>query len=158
MENLNPDFLDFITLLDQRSVEYLIVGGYAVGFHGFPRYTGDIDFFVSINEENAEKLVRVLDDFGFGGIGIERKDFLKPSFVVEIGREPRKIQILTGIDGVSFQECMQSAVECEYLQRKLRFIGLDALVRNKKASGRPKDLIDVQELTGLQERWADRSL
>ena len=95
MENLNPDFLDFITLLDQRSVEYLIVGGYAVGFHGFPRYTGDIDFFVSINEENAEKL---------------------------------------------------------------RFIGLDALVRNKKASGRPKDLIDVQELTGLQERWADRSL
>jgi hypothetical protein len=158
MENLNPDFLDFITLLDQRSVEYLIVGGYAVGFHGFPRYTGDINFFVSINEENAEKLVRVLDDFGFGGICIEREDFLKPSFVVEIGRAPRKIQILTGIDGVSFQECMQSAVECEYLQRKLRFIGLDALVRNKKASGRPKDLIDIQELTGLQERWADRSL
>ena len=112
MENLNPDFLDFITLLDQRSVEYLIVGGYAVGFHGFPRYTGDIDFFVSINEQNAEKLVRVLDDFGFGGIGIEREDFLKPFFVVEIGREPRKIQILTGIDGVSFQECLQSAVEC----------------------------------------------
>jgi hypothetical protein len=156
MENLNPDFLDFITLLDQRSVEYLIVGGYAVGFHGFPRYTGDIDFFVSINEENAEKLVRVLDDFGFGGIGIEREDFLKPSFVIEIGREPRKIQILTGIDGVSFQECLQSAVECEYLERKLRFIGLDALVRNKKASGRPKDLIDVQALTGLQDQQQDR--
>ena len=158
MENLNPDFLDFITLLDQRSVEYLIVGGYAVGFHGFPRYTGDIDFFVSINEENAEKLVRVLDDFGFGGIGIEREDFLKPFFVVEIGREPRKIQILTGIDGVSFQECLKGAVECEYLERKLRFIGLDALVRNKRASGRPKDLIDVQELTGLQERLDDRPL
>jgi len=156
MENLNPDFLDFITLLDQRSVEYMIVGGYAVGFHGFPRYTGDIDFFVSINEENAEKLVRVLDDFGFGGIGIEREDFLKPFFVVEIGREPRKIQILTGIDGVSFQECLQDAVECEYLERKLRFIGLDALVRNKKASGRPKDLIDVQALTGLQDQQQDR--
>jgi hypothetical protein len=157
MENLNPDFLDFITLLDQRSVEYLIVGGYAVGFHGFPRYTGDIDFFVSINEENAEKLVRVLDDFGFGGIGIEREDFLKPFFVVEIGREPRKIQILTGIDGVSFQECLQSAVECEYLERKPRFIGLDALVRNKKASGRPKDLIDVQALTGLENQQQDRT-
>jgi hypothetical protein len=156
MENLNPDFLDFITLLDQRSVEYLIVGGYAVGFHGFPRYTGDIDFFVSINEENAEKLVRVLDDFGFGGIGIEREDFLKPFFVVEIGREPRKIQILTGIDGVSFQECLKGAVECEYLERKLRFIGLDALVRNKRASGRPKDLIDVQALTGLQDQQQDR--
>jgi hypothetical protein len=158
MENLNPDFLDFITLLDQRSVEYLIVGGYAVGFHGFPRYTGDIDFFVSINEENAEKLVRVLDDFGFGGIGIEREDFLKPFFVVEIGREPRKIQILTGIDGVSFQECLKGAVECEYLERKLRFIGLDALVRNKRASGRPKDLIDVQALTGLQDQQQDRPL
>ena len=155
MENLNPDFLDFITLLEQRSVEYMIVGGYAVGFHGFPRYTGDIDFFVSINEENAEKLVRVLDDFGFGGIGIEREDFLKPYFVVEIGREPRKIQILTGIDGVNFQECLQGAVECEYLERKLRFIGLDALVRNKKASGRPKDLIDVQALTGLQDHQQD---
>ena len=158
MENLNPDFLDFITLLEQRSVEYLIVGGYAVGFHGFPRYTGDIDFFVSINEENAEKLVRVLDDFGFGGIGIEREDFLKPFFVVEIGREPRKIQILTGIDGVSFQECLKGAVECEYLERKLRFIGLDALVRNKRASGRPKDLIDVQALTGLQDQQQDRPL
>ena len=158
MENLNPDFLDFITLLGQRSVEYVIVGGYAVGFHGFPRYTGDIDFFVSINEENAEKLLQVLDDFGFGGIGIEREDFLKPSFVVEIGREPRKIQILTGIDGVSFQECFQSAVECEYLERKLRFIGFDALVRNKKASGRPKDLIDVEALTGLKDRQADRPL
>ncbi len=158
MENLNPDFLDFITLLGQRSVEYVIVGGYAVGFHGFPRYTGDIDFFVSINEENAEKLLQVLDDFGFGGIGIEREDFLKPSFVVEIGREPRKIQILTGIDGVSFQECLQSAVECEYLERKLRFIGFDALVRNKKASGRPKDLIDVEALTSLRDRQADRTL
>lgn len=158
MENLNPDFLDFITLLGQRSVEYVIVGGYAVGFHGFPRYTGDIDFFVSINEENAEKLLQVLDDFGFGGIGIEREDFLKPSFVVEIGREPRKIQILTGIDGVSFQECLQSAVECEYLERKLRFIGFDALLRNKKASGRPKDLIDVEALTSLRDRQADRLL
>jgi hypothetical protein len=115
--------------------------------------------FSSVSTRRTQKSgVRVLDDFGFGGIGIEREDFLKPSLVVEIGREPRKIQILTGIDGVSFQECIQSAVECEYLQRKLRFIGLDALVRNKKASGRPKDLIDVQELTGLQERWADRSL
>lgn len=158
MENLNPDFLDCITLLGQRSVEYVIVGGYAVGFHGFPRYTGDIDFFVSINEENAEKLLQVLDDFGFGGIGIEREDFLKPSFVVEIGREPRKIQILTGIDGVSFQECLQSAVECEYLERKLRFIGFDALLRNKKASGRPKDLIDVEALTSLRDRQADRPL
>jgi len=158
MENLNPDFLDFITFLDQRSVEYLIVGGYAVGFHGFPRYTGNIDFFVSLSGDNAEKLIQVLDDFGFGGIGIEREDFLKPFFVIEIGREPRKIQILTGIDGVNFEECRQTAVQSEYLGRTLKFIGLDALLRNKKASGRPKDLIDVQELTGLQGQQGDSSV
>ena len=94
-------------------------------------------------------MIKVLDDFGFGGIGIEREDFLKPSFVIEIGREPRKIQILTGIYGVSFEESRQTAVECAYLCSKLKFIGLDALIRNKKASDRPKDMIDVQLLTGL---------
>jgi hypothetical protein len=149
METLNPDFLDFITFLEQRSVEYVIVGGYAVGFHGFPRYTGDIHFFVNPSGENAEKLLWVLDDFGFGGIGVEKEDFLKPSYVIELGREPRKIQILTGIDGVSFAECQQSAIECTYLGRKLIFIGRDALLRNKMASARPKDLIDVQALTEL---------
>lgn len=146
MENLNPDFLDFITLLEKKSVEYLIVGGYAVGFHGFPRYTGDIDFFVAVSETNAQRLMEVFHEFGFGGIGIEKQDFLKPSFIIEIGREPRKIQVLTGIDGVTFDECLNTAVECDYLGRKMRFIGLEALIRNKKASGRSKDLIDAEEL------------
>jgi hypothetical protein len=103
-------------------------------------------------------LIRVLDDFGFGGIGIEKEDFLKPFFVIEIGREPRKIQILIGIDGVNFEECRQTAVQSEYLGRTLKFIGLDALLRNKKASGRPKDLIDIQELTGLQGQQGDSSV
>ena len=146
MENLNPDFLDFITLLEKKSVEYLIVGGYAVGFHGFPRYTGDIDFFVAVSETNAQRLMEVFQEFGFGGIGIEKQDFLKPSFIIEIGREPRKIQVLTGIDGVTFDECRNTAVECDYLGRKMRFIGLETLIRNKKASGRSKDLIDAEEL------------
>ena len=146
MENLNPDFLDFITLLEKKSVEYLIVGGYAVSFHGFPRYTGDIDFFVALSETNAQLLMEVFQEFGFGGIGIEKQDFLKPSFIIEIGREPRKIQVLTGIDGVTFDECRNTAVECDYLGRKMRFIGLEALIRNKKASGRSKDLIDAEEL------------
>jgi hypothetical protein len=146
MENLNPDFLDFITLLEKKSVEYLVVGGYAVGFHGFPRYTGDIDFFVAVNETNAQRLLEVFQEFGFGEIGIEKQDFLKPSFIIEIGREPRKIQVLTGIDGVTFDECRKTAVEYDYLGQTMRFIGLEELLRNKKASGRSKDLIDAQEL------------
>ena len=150
MENLNPDFLDFITLLEKKSVEYLIVGGNAVGFHGFPRYTGDIDFFVAVSEMNAQRVMEVFQEFGFGEIGIEKQDFLKPSFIIAIGREPRKIQVLTGIDGVTFDECRNTAVECEYLGRKMRFIGLQELLRNKKASGRNKDLIDVQELSRIK--------
>ena len=98
------------------------------------------------------------DNFGFGGFGIEKEDSLNPIFVVEIGLKPREIQILTGIDGVSFEECRQFAVQSEYLGRTLKFIGLDALLRNKKASGRPKDLIDVEELTGLQGQQGDSSV
>ncbi|MEI8294508.1 MAG: hypothetical protein WCG66_11095 [bacterium] len=150
MENLNPDFLDFITLLEKKFVEYLVVGGYAVGFHGFPRYTGDIDFFVAVSERNAQRLMEVFQEFGFGEIGIEKQDFLKPWFIIEIGREPRKIQVLTGIDGVTFDECRETAVEYDYLGQKMRFIGLEPLIRNKKASGRSKDLIDAQELLRIK--------
>ncbi len=147
MEKLNQDFLEFIKLLESNRVQYLIVGGYAVGVHGFLRYTGDIDFFVAIREENAARVLAVFEQFGFGGIGLKKDDFLRKDFVVEIGREPKKIQVLTGIDGVSFDECYERylSVDCDGLQMKC--IGLEDLIKNKKASGRAKDLIDVEELS-----------
>lgn len=146
MEMFNEDFREFIELLESEGVDYLIVGGYAVAVHGFPRYTGDIDFFVAISEENAVRLLRVFDLFGFGDIGLAREDFLTESFVVEIGREPRKIQVLTGIDGVTFAECERRAMEVPVNGQTLRFIGKEDLIANKEASGRPKDLIDLVEL------------
>jgi predicted nucleotidyltransferase len=146
-EKLNQDFREFIGLLDEEGVEYLIVGGYAVGVHGFPRYTGDIDFLVAISDANAERLLRVFDAFGFGGIGLCKEDFLEERFVVEIGREPKKIQVLTGIDGVSFEECYERRIEVKDGKCLLKFIGLEDLIANKRASGRRKDLIDVDELT-----------
>ena len=146
MDQLNQDFLEFIGFLEEERVDYLIVGGYAVGMHGFPRYTGDIDFFVAISNENALKLMRVFQRFGFGDIGLSESDFLEDNFVVEIGREPRKIQVLTGIDGVTFEECSLRRVEIEYGNLLLKFIGKDDLIRNKAASGRPKDRIDLGEL------------
>ena len=149
MDKLNQDFLDFIGLLEEEKVEYLVIGGYAVGLHGFPRYTGDIDFFVAISEENAGRIMRVFEKFGFGHIGITGADFLKMDYVVEIGREPRKIQILTGIDGVQFEECASRKVEMVLGGVAVRFIGKDDLIRNKAASGRPKDRIDVEELGKL---------
>jgi hypothetical protein len=146
MDKLNQDFREFIELLGSEGVQYLIVGGYAVALHGFPRYTGDIDFFVAINPANAEKLLRVFCRFGFGEIGLTSQDFLTENFIVEIGREPRKIQVLTGIDGVSFEESYSGRIELEDKGLKLSFIGRSDLIRNKIASARPKDLIDVEEL------------
>ena len=149
MDKLNQDFLDFIGLLEEEKVEYLVIGGYAVGVHGFPRYTGDINFFVAIGEENAGRLLRVFEKFGFGDIGITRADFLKQDHVVEIGREPRKIQVLTGVDGVKFDECATRKVEIVFGGVRVKFIGKEDLIRNKAASGRPKDRIDVEELEKL---------
>ncbi len=149
MDPLNQDFLEFIRLLETEGVEYLVVGGYAVGLHGFPRYTGDIDFFVRISEENAEKILRVFGKFGFGEIGLSLSDFLEENFVIEIGREPRKIQVLTGIDGVTFDECFEKKVEATISQAKVNFISKQDLMLNKAATGRAKDRIDLEELKKL---------
>jgi predicted nucleotidyltransferase len=130
METLNQDFLEFIGLLENHGVDYLIIGGYAVALHGFPRYTGDIDFFVAVNPENAVKLMNVFNAFGFGDIGIDQNDFMQPNFVVEIGREPRKIQVLTGIDGVTFADCSSRRVEVDLQGMNLKFIGKEDLIRN----------------------------
>lgn len=147
MINLNQDFLEFIGLLESNQVKYLIVGGYAVGLHGFPRYTGDIDFFVALDPDNAVKLVDVFQQFGFGEIGLKTEDFLNEKFVIEIGREPRKIQVLTGIDGVTFGDCYSRKIEVEAGGSLMKFISKGDLIRNKIASARPKDLLDVQELS-----------
>lgn len=146
MEELNEDFAEFASLLEQAGVRYLIVGGYSVAVHGFPRYTGDIDFFVATSAENAKKLVDVFHQFGFGDLGLDVNDFVQPDYVVEIGREPRKIQVLTGIDGVSFEDAWSGRVEVEMNGMTLKFLGKQELIANKRASGRPKDKIDLLEL------------
>lgn len=146
MEELNEDFASFANLLEKAGVRYLIVGGYSVAVHGFPRYTGDIDFFVAISQENAAKLVRVFEDFGFSDLGLREADFTQPDYVVEIGREPRKIQVLTGIDGVDFESAWSNRVEFEIGGMKLKFLGKQDLILNKRAVGRPKDRIDLLEL------------
>lgn len=146
MEELNEDFAEFAKLLEEAGVEYLIVGGYSVALHGFPRYTGDIDFFVAISDENSAKLLGVFELFGFGDIGLTKDDFIHPDYVVEIGREPRKIQILTGIDGVKFSQAWDKRVEVQLSGLMLKFIGKEDLIINKRESGRPKDRIDLIEL------------
>jgi hypothetical protein len=138
-------------LLEKHRVEYLVVGGYAVGLHGFPRYTGDLDIFVAVSRDNAEKLLAVFAGFGFSSLGLQAEDFLDPDMVVEIGREPMKIQVLTGIDGVTFDRCRQDCVFVEMGGLRTPFIGFDSLMANKAASPRAKDRIDLDELRRIRD-------
>ena len=148
---LNRHFRGFIGLLEKHGVEYLVIGGYAVGFHGFPRYTGDLDVFVAISKKNAENLVKVFSEFGFSDIGLQAADFLDDETIVEIGREPIKIQVLTGIDGVTFDTCYRRHVKYELDGVSIPFISLDDLIANKAASPRPKDKIDLEELRRIRD-------
>lgn len=148
---LNKNFQEFIGLLEKHAVEYLVVGGYAVGFHGFPRYTGDLDIFIGISERNSKSILKVFSEFGFSDLGLTPEDFQQEEMVVEIGRAPLKIQVLTGIDGVTFRECFEDREFLELgKELKVPFIGIDALLKNKAASPRAKDKIDLEELRRIK--------
>ncbi|MGA2693666.1 MAG: nucleotidyltransferase [Opitutaceae bacterium] len=155
---LNKHFQDFLGLLEKHHVEYVIVGGYAVGVHGFPRYTGDMDVFVAISAENAGRLVDVFNEFGFTSLGLKPSDFLEPDTVVEVGREPMKIQVLTGIDGVSFEKCRSDRMVVNLSGLQVPFIGFESLLANKAASPRSKDRIDLEELTRLRGLQKQREI
>lgn len=143
---LNRDLREFIELLRSEAVDYVVVGGHAVAFHGYPRYTGDIDFLVGTGEGNAAKLERVLARFGFASTGLSAKDFRAPGQVVQLGRPPNRIDLVTSISGVSFEEALASRVVGTLDGLEVPFIGREALLANKRASGRAKDLADVEAL------------
>ena len=143
---LNRHFREFVELLERKGVKYLLVGGYAVGFHGFPRYTGDLDVFIAIDPENANKILEVFEAFGFSDLKLTTNDFLEDDMVVEIGREPLKIQILTGIDGIQFDDAYIRKVYWTDQDLSIPFIGFEDLLKNKESTGRGRDKIDVQEL------------
>jgi len=141
---LQTDLREFIELLNSRRVEFVVVGGHAVAFHGNPRYTGDIDFLVGQDARNSERLADVLREFGFGEVAADT--FTAADRVIQLGRPPNRIDLLTTISGVSFEEAWGSRVPAELDGLPVTFLGRDALLKNKRASGRPKDLADVDEL------------
>jgi hypothetical protein len=143
---LNKDWREFIELLNSNGVEYLVVGAFAVAFHGFPRYTADLDLLVRPTEENADRVLRALSEFGFGKVGIGAADLRSPGMVVQLGVKPNRIDLLTGISGVSFEEAWATHSEAELDGIAVRFIGHAALIRNKEQTGRAKDLGDAEEL------------
>lgn len=152
MAKLQADLREFIELLSSHSVEYLIVGGHAVAFHGHPRFTGDIDFFVRMTPQNARRLLAVLHDFGFGSVGITEHDLLQPERIVQLGRPPNRIDILTSISGVDFESAWQARVESVMEDLRVVMIGWNELLRNKRAAGRQKDLADVEKLLAVAKR------
>jgi len=143
---LPEDFKEFLKLLNEHDVQYLVVGGYAVGYHGYPRATGDLDVWIAIEPLNAEKMVKVMQKFGFDVPELSIELFLKQNNIVRMGYYPIRIEILTNISGVSFKECFDNKIVDDINGLKVNFINVTHLKINKKASGRHKDLNDLENL------------
>ena len=119
---LDKDFKEFVELLNDKNVEYMVVGGYSVAHHGFPRYTGDFDVWINPNKSNGAKMIDVLNDFGFGSMGLTAADFMRPDKIIQFGVEPVRIDIITAIDGIgSFNEAYKNIDKIEYDKMKINF-------------------------------------
>ncbi len=141
-----PDFKEFLSLLKTKNISYLLIGGYAVGYHGYPRATNDMDIWIAIEPEVAEQMVSALKEFGFNTPQLSKDIFLKESNVIRMGIAPIRIKILTTISGVSFDECFKERVIDKIDGVEVNIISLNKLKINKKASGRYKDLDDYENL------------
>ena len=145
---LHRDFADLLTALANAGAEYVVVGAYAMAFHGVPRATGDLDVLVRPTPDNAERVWRALDAFGapLEATGLTAADLATPGTIYQMGLPPRRIDLLTSISGVSFDEVWSTHVELVIEGAVVPVIGRDALLRNKRATGRAKDLADVEIL------------
>ena len=143
---LDQDFSEFVQLFLDNDVRFLIVGSYAMAAHGLPRFTGDLDTWVWIDHENAERIMKALTEFGFSSLDITAKDFQSPNLVVQLGFPPHRIDLLTGIDGVEFEEAWKRRIEVGVNGVDVPFIAREDLITNKKAASRVQDLADVARL------------
>ena len=133
-------------MLNEHRVKYLIVGGYALAFHGAPRYTGDLDILVKVDEENAKRVLAALVNFGFGQMGISIEDFEKPQMVIQLGVAPVGVDIITSLTAVDWEQAYAGRVPGVYGDVPADYIGREQFIANKKAVGRKKDLADIEAL------------
>ena len=140
------DFEEFFALLNEHEVRYLIVGGYAFAIHARPRFTDDLDIFLWVEEENARRALEALKAFGFGDLPLSLSDFLKPNQIIQIGHPPLRIDLLTSIEGVQFEDAWERRVTATYGSETVYFISREDLIRNKQAAGRKQDLSDLEYL------------
>lgn len=143
---LNRDFKEFIKSLNENKVRYLVVGGYAVAVHGYPRYTKDLDIWIESRPDNADKIISALDQFGFGSLDLQSEDFIEPDKIIQLGYPPNRIDLITSLPGVDFNQCFSQRVEIEIDGVQVNFIDLENLKKNKRASNRAQDLADLENL------------
>ena len=143
---VQPDFRELLALLNKHAVEYIIVGGYALAFHGAPRFTGDIDVFVRPHQQNAARILDALNEFGFGSVGLTEEDFSTPHKVVQLGAPPIRVDLITSLPGVSWDEAAAAKSPGSYGDVPVFFIGRKEFIANKRAMGRMKDLADIEAL------------
>ncbi|MBU2584432.1 MAG: hypothetical protein KKH32_03795 [Bacteroidetes bacterium] len=146
MIHLPQDFKEFLKLLNLKKVKYLVVGGYAVGYYGYPRATGDIDIWISPELENAERLVEVFREFGFNVPELSTELFLKENQIIRIGVPPLRLEILTTVSGLNFNDCYPTRTIAALDEVEVSFISLEQLKVNKRAANRFKDLDDLEKL------------
>ena len=140
------DFKQLLELFNGHKIEYIIVGAYALAYHGVPRFTGDIDIFVRPSLENARRILSALTDFGFGSLNLKIEDFQNPDSVVQLGVPPVRIDIITSITGVTWEEADKGRADGLYGDIPVFFLGREQYITNKRAMGRKKDLADLESL------------
>lgn len=145
---LDKDLREFVALLLSNKVDFVVVGGHAVAYHGYPRMTEDLDLLVRPTRENGERIAKALDDFGFSSVGLSAVDFTATDRVIQLGLAPNRIGVLTRLYGVEFGDVWRSRVAASVDGLSVSMISKDALIRNKRATGRTQDQADVERLEG----------
>lgn len=148
MDTQKSGFEELLACLTARSVRFVVVGGHALAYHGHPRFTKDLDVLVEPSPGNAKKLVLALGDFGFGSAGLTVGDFSTAGRIVQLGVAPNRVDLITAIDGVSFDEAWDSRVSGRFGSLQVPFLGREAFLRNKRASGRAQVLADIEAIEG----------
>ena len=149
---IEKDFKEFIRLLNEKKVKYLIVGGFAFSFYAIPRYTKNLDVFIERSKENIKKLMNVLKEFGFGNIGLKEEDFLNENNIIQLGYEPVRIDILVSIEGISFSEAWEHKNIDHYGDEECFYISIDDLIKNKESTGRLMDKADAEVLRKIKNK------
>lgn len=145
---IQRDFKELFESFNARNVAFLVVGAHALAYHGAPRYTGDLDILLRADAANADRVLAALDSFGFGDVGLTAEDFRVPDRVVQLGVPPVRVDLLTSLTGVSWEEAVSGCCDGYYGEVPVRYLGKQELIRNKRALGRAKDLADIEALEG----------